>query len=529
MKWKSFVASVVLGTSLVSGGSLVHAEKGTDVQKVSVETPKFVKKNLKASKVLSEQSVKKFLKDNESTLKVNPYSHLSFVKKETDDLGMTHFIFQPVVQNVPIANSKVVVHTDKSGKVTSVNGELHQDAPQKIKQKKNVKKKESLQLAWDYIGVDRAKADKKQKSLEGETFNTLSENTDLVVYDDNGDYKLAYHVELQFAEPYPANWQVYVNAESGKIIKANNLVEEATGTGTGVLGDTKSLNTYYSGGTYYLYDITKPMNGVIETFDNKHNGSYNLPGTYVTDTGDTFYSENQKAAVDAHYYAGKVYDFYYNNFGRNSYDDQGSSIRSTVHYGSNYNNAAWTGNQMIYGDGDGYTFTYLSGGKDIVGHELTHAVTESTAGLVYESQSGALNESFSDVFGYFMDPEDWLMGEDVYTPGTPGDGLRSLSNPNQYGQPDSMDEYQNLPVNQQNDWGGVHTNSGIPNKAAYYTISSLGLQKSEQIYYRALTVYLTPNSDFSYARQALVQSATDLYGTSEANAVAQAWDNVGVY
>lgn len=240
-----------------------------------------------------------------------------------------------------------------------------------------------------------------------------------------------------------------------------------------------------------------------------------------------FTVKGKKAAVDAHYYAGEVFDYYYDTFGRVSYDNQGADIRSTVHYGSNYNNAAWTGNQMIYGDGDGSTFTYLSGADDIVAHELTHAVTDTTAELVYENQSGALNESFSDVFGFFVDSEDWLMGEDVYTPGTSGDALRSLSNPNAYNQPDHMDEYRNLPNTESGDWGGVHINSGIPNKAAYYTINSIGISKAEDIYYRALTVYLTPSSNFSSARQALIQSAQDLYGSQAANAVSNAWSNVG--
>ncbi|KHE69718.1 peptidase M4 [Halobacillus sp. BBL2006] len=523
------MATFVLGTSLVSGGTLAHAEVGSD-QKSKPEVSQFVKKNISSKKVLSNKAVQNFFKENEEQFNLKPAKDLKLVKSEKDDLGMTHYTYQRVVGNVPIANSKVVVHTDKEGHVAAVNGEFHEDAPEKVKQLKKLNKNDAIDLAWDHIGVDRSQADKVQKSELGEDFNTLTENSALVVYqEENGDYTLAYHVELQFAEPYPANYQLYINAENGDVIKSANVVEEATGTGTGVLGDTKSLNTYYYNSTYYLFDTTKPMNGVIETFDN-YGGQYSsLPGYYVTDSGNTFYSERQKAAVDAHYYAGEVFDFYYDNFGRVSYDGQGADIRSTVHYGSNYNNAAWTGNQMIYGDGDGSTFTYLSGGDDIVGHELTHAVTDTTAGLVYENQSGALNESFSDVFGYFIDSEDWLMGEDVYTPGQPGDALRSMSNPNAYNQPDHMNEYQNLPNTEAGDWGGVHTNSGIPNKAAYYTINSLGKSQSQQIYYRALTLYLTPNSNFSNAKQALEQAAQDLYGSSAASAVSQAWNNVGVY
>ncbi|MYL49931.1 peptidase M4 family protein [Halobacillus litoralis] len=528
MNWKHTVATFVLGTSLVTGGTMAHAEVGNNGNG-KAENPIFMKDNLQGKKVKSEKGVKEFFKQNEALSQLNPNSDLKLLKTETDELGMTHYTYQRVIGQVPVANAKVGVHTNQEGQVTAVNGELHKDAPKKIKQTKEIKKKEALDLAWDQIDVSRADADHVQKSLKGEDFQTLTENSDLVVHYEDGTYTLAYHVELQFSKPYPANWQIYINAENGEVLKSMNLVHEATGTGTGVLGDTKSLNTYFYNNTYYLFDTSKPMSGVIETFDNYGGEYYSLPGSYVTDSGNTFYSERQKAAVDAHYYAGEVFDYYYDQFGRVSYDDQGADIRSTVHYGSNYNNAAWTGNQMIYGDGDGSTFTYLSGADDVVAHELTHAVTDTTAELVYENQSGALNESFSDVFGYFVDSEDWLMGEDVYTPGQPGDALRSMSNPNAYDQPDHMNEYQNLPNTEAGDWGGVHINSGIPNKAAYYTINSLGIAQSEQIYYRALTVYLTPSSTFTNARQALEQSALDLYGTTAANAVSQAWDNVGVY
>ncbi|MFZ3578366.1 M4 family metallopeptidase [Virgibacillus sp. DJP39] len=526
MNWKPLVTSLILGTGIISGGTIAYADTDSKLDQKTT-TPQFMTKKFHESKVDSKKAAISFLKENADDLGINPNKDLIFIKVMQDDLGMSHYTFQPAVEGIPVANARVIVHTDQNGEVTSVNGNFHNDAPAHLKQQRKINKKDAIGSAWNHIEVNREEADKKVKSLKGGTFHTLTENSDLVVYHNEGTYSLAYHIELQFAEPYPANWQVYVNAESGEILQAINLVNEATGRGTGVLGDTKYLNTYFTNSNYYLFDITKPMNGVIETFDNY--GGQSLPGYYVTDSGNTFYSERQKAAVDAHYYAGQVFDYYYDTFGRVSYDNQGSSIRSTVHYGNNYNNAAWTGNQMIYGDGDGSTFTYLSGANDVVAHELTHAVTDTTAGLVYQSQSGALNESFSDVFGFFVDSEDWLMGEDVYTPYRSGDALRSMSNPNAYNQPDHMNEYQDLPVTKEGDWGGVHTNSGIPNKAAYYTINNLGISVAENVYYRALTVYLTPDSDFSYARAALEQSATDLYGSSTANAVSQAWNNVGVY
>ncbi|HDR7449561.1 TPA: peptidase M4 family protein, partial [Bacillus toyonensis] len=199
-------------------------------------------------------------------------------------------------------------------------------------------------------------------------------------------------------------------------------------------------------------------------------------------------------------------------------------------FGTNYNNAFWNGQQMVYGDGDGVQFAPLSGSLDVVAHELTHAVTDKSAELEYLNQSGALNESFSDVFGYFVDPANWDLGEAVTTPKVAGDALRSLSNPEKYGQPAHMNDYQYLPPTEEGDNGGVHINSGIPNKAAYLTINAIGKEKAEKVYYRALTTYLTPTSDFSKARAALLQSVADYDGVNSATyqAVQKAWNDVGV-
>ncbi len=538
---KSLITAVTLSSALVASSGAASAN-GSDAEwkvnseakihwkdsEFSKKTPSFIKGNVSSAKIQTEKDVIKFFKANKRTFGLNPATDLLFIGKETDELGMTHYTYQPTIQKTPIDQSKVVLHVDEAGNLVAVNGEFHPNAPTKVKQSKKIKKTKAVEKAWDHIKVDRNEANTQLDTPTGE-LSSLTEKEELVVLAEEGNYTLAYRIELQFTNPYPANWNIWVNAESGEVIKANNEVHEATGTGTGVLGDSKTLNTYFYNNTYYLYDVTKPMNGVIQTLDNYNGTTSSLPGYYMTDSGNTFYSERQKAGVDAHYYAGQVFDYFYDTFGRDSYDNNGGDITSTVHYGSNYNNAAWVGNQMIYGDGDGNTFTYLSGGKDIVAHELTHAVTSTEANLVYENQPGALNESFSDVFGYFLDSEDWLMGEDVYTPGISGDALRSMSNPTQYNQPAHMNNFQNLPNTREGDWGGVHINSGIPNKAAYNTINSIGKAKAEKIYYRALTVYLTPNSQFSDARQALIQSAQDLYDSSTANSVATAWDSVGVF
>jgi bacillolysin len=197
---------------------------------------------------------------------------------------------------------------------------------------------------------------------------------------------------------------------------------------------------------------------------------------------------------------------------------------------------------MTYGDGDGERFSPLGMAEDVVGHEMVHGITERTAGLRYQRQSGALNESWSDVFGNLIekwmereagtDESDpgWRIGEKIFTPGVDGDGLRSMSRPgtghDKDPQPGHMRDYKDV----SHDNGGVHINSGIPNKAAYEVAMSIGQDKLADVWYRALTSYMTSSSQFTDAANFTVQSAIDLYGKGsvEARAVAAAWESVGL-
>ncbi|KUP04500.1 peptidase M4 [Bacillus coahuilensis m2-6] len=547
-KFTTFAVASILSLSLMTPATSaaflpgVSSQKGINDFELKVKQldekgiPSFLSGKLSNQKIKTEADVKKFLKDYSSVYQVNTES-LKLLDKETDDLGMTHYTFQQTIGNYPIEGAVFSVHTDKTGSVTVTNGNLYglKDLAKLKKQYVHVNGDSAIDLAWKHIDLKPEDTELTEtiESLHGHDHSLgeeqIKQDTVYIYHEDQ--FILAQKVQLQFIEPYGANWQIYVNAVDGSIIKSKNAIMDAetTGTGTGVNGASRTLNTYYANGTYYLFDVTKPMNGVIETRTANYRTS--LPGSYSVDSNNNWSASSQRAEVDAHYFAGQVYDYYLNKHGRNSYDGNGATIRSTVHYSSNYNNAFWNGSQMVYGDGDGSTFKALSGSLDVVAHEITHAVTERTAGLVYENQPGALNESFSDVFGYFLDTGDYLIGEDVYTPGIAGDALRSMSNPNAYGQPDHMDEYQNLPNTQAGDWGGVHINSGIPNKAAYYTIQSIGAAKAEKIYYRALTNYLTPYSNFSNARAAMLQATADLYGSGSStySSVQSAWNSVGVY
>jgi Zn-dependent metalloprotease len=261
-------------------------------------------------------------------------------------------------------------------------------------------------------------------------------------------------------------------------------------------------------------------------------------------------SEGQAAtgdkAVDAaHDNAALVHDFYKTVLGRDSIDGNGMQMISVVHFGKAFNNAYWDGEKMTYGDGDGKIFSPLSQGLDVVGHEMTHGVTEHTAGLNYRSQSGALNESWSDVFGELIEQwaenrqgfgstdaaqsADWLIGEDVFTPGVDGDALRSMKAPGTAykgdPQPGNMKDYKKM----SGDNGGVHVNSGIPNKAAYEVGVRIGSEKLAKIWYTALTDYLKPTASFDDAASATLAAATKLYGAgAESQAILDAWKAVGI-
>ncbi|MFT4218258.1 MAG: M4 family metallopeptidase [Micropruina sp.] len=249
-------------------------------------------------------------------------------------------------------------------------------------------------------------------------------------------------------------------------------------------------------------------------YDAKH--TRDLPGTVVIREGGTYSasSDSGKAYVTA----GQTWSYYHDVFGRDSFDDAGARLVSTVFYDKDYQNAYWDGSQMVFGD----NMVTL----DIMAHELTHAVTEWTADLEYLDQSGALNESFSDVFGVMARYHatgnlSWTIGG-----GSALGVIRDMSNPAAYGQPAHLDDYDATC----DDHGGVHTNSGIPNKAFYNAVQKVGADKAQRIFYLALTAFLLSDSDFNDARAATIQAARQLYAGNSATAdgIAAAWNDVGV-
>ena len=238
---------------------------------------------------------------------------------------------------------------------------------------------------------------------------------------------------------------------------------------------------------------------------------------------------------------GDTYAFFWDRFNRDSIDDQGMPLHGWVHYGFEYDNAFWDGEQMVFGDGK--MFDRFTKSLDVIGHELTHGVTEHEAGLQYLNQSGALNESVSDVFGSLVkqyklgqaaDEADWLIGADLVKPGFPGKALRSMAEPGTAwdgdNQPAHMDGY----VQTMSDNGGVHTNSGIPNKAFAELSLALGgpaWERAGRIWYETLRdPQVRTNATFREFAGRTAAAARQLFGagSDEVNAVTAAWDGVGV-
>lgn len=411
-------------------------------------------------------------------------NELVTVRTKADPQGWSHVKLQQVYKSVPVENKTMLVHINSNKEIRIVTGyylpNINIDTTATVR-------------STDAISAARRDLNPKKELARPPV-------AERVIYTFSGKTHLAWKTRLISVDPF-AEFIYYVDAHTGQVIDKYDDFRHAL--------DRKT----------YDADSTTNLPGTLRRSEGQGN------------TGDI--------AVDsAHNNAGTVYNYYLVQHGRDSYDNAGATIVSTVHYGVKYNNAGWSPGllQMIYGDGDGIQFASFPISLDVVAHELSHAVTMYESDLVYRGQSGALNESLSDIYGVLVDPNDWMLGEDVYTPSTPGDALRYLDNPPLGNQPDHMSNY----LYTTSDNGGVHTNSGIPNKAAYLmaaggthhgiTVAAMGRQNMGKVFYRAQTVYLHSTDDFMKARLATIDAVQDLFpgDAAKLNTVKSAWEAVGV-
>ncbi len=484
-----------------------------------------------------------FMLENSGIFRLdNPHAETQIISTETDDLGKTHIRFQQQYKGVPVWGSDFYVHFD-GNKMYCFNGR-YEPTPRGLNVVPTVSASVARQMAMFHL------------KGEGKAMHPLTTwaialgmqpvHSRLVIYPSNEKtLHLAWHLTLR---PNAIDrYEYFVDAHSGQIIHhyynthANGPV---TGQGVDLNGQTRTLELYQVGSTYLMLDASRPMfnagasqipqdpKGAIITLTANNTPLKNV--NYVTSSSLNNWPSD---AVSAHYNGGTTYEYFRTTHGRNSIDGQGGTIIGVTNVsdkdGSSMPNAYWNGVVIAYGNG-GTPLKPLAGALDVAGHEMAHGVTEKTAALVYEYQSGALNEHMSDVFGACVDRDDWKVGENIVKINYfPSGAMRDLSNPHNggspgdfYWQPAHMNEY----VQTDKDNGGVHINSGIPNYAFYKFASVHGHDKGEKIWYRALTKYLTRRSQFIDARNAIVQSAKDLYGdnSTEAQAVAQAFTDVGI-
>jgi bacillolysin len=450
----------------------------------------------------------------------------------TDANGRTTTRYQQIVDRASVLGAQITLTRDANGAIVTAIGAYYPDL-----QAKNAAK------------LSRANA---RAIAQRELGRAGIWRTTLRL--DPSTARLFYEVQSLRSDSRPIRW---IDATNGAVRKSFDGL--ADGDGIGVKGDIKSVDSRpASGGGFELVSA----DGRRATFDA---GNRTVRGTLMFDANDlwdftkpTYTSPDQRAGVDAHYYADVVDDFYGATFGRDSIDDEGMQIISTVHFFNRYCNAFWNGIQMTYGDGDGgKTCLPLSGGLDVVGHELTHGVTEFTSNLIYENESGALNEAFSDMMGntieFFADDAgrdpaaepDWLIGEDVITQPDIFLGFRNMADPAEDNDPD----HYSLRLLGAADNGFVHSNSGIANHAYYLALAGgqnagciaqnghpvthtadcdvivdgVGIDRAAEVFYNGFTS-LPEFGNFCDARNATVAVAGgDRFDISDA------WAAVGVH
>jgi bacillolysin len=470
---------------------------------------------------------------------------VSLLKSEKDELGFTHSKFK-VLQNGILFADKVIMAHSREGKLISLNGDLYE--PQIAANGFSISEENALNFALAKVGAKKYKWQNKEEeqhmrqALNQPDFSYLPIATK-VVYEKDGKVRSAYRFNIYAEQPlYRAN--VFVDATTGKILDEQNLIctTDVPATALTKFSGTQSMTCDQNGSIYRLRETQRGLG--IDTYNMQNTTTYS--STDFTNTSSSWTSTGfDQAATDAHWGAEKTYDYYWTQHSRNSVNNNGYKLLSYVHYMVGYTNAFWDGQRMTYGDGNGGSlkiFTTL----DICGHEITHGVTGNSAGLNYSNESGALNESFSDIFGTCIENYgrpgnwNWKIGEDMTNS---GNGLRNMSNPNLFGDPDTYmgtNYYTGTADN-----GGVHTNSGVSNYWFYlltmggsgtndlsnaYSVSGLGITAASKIAYRALTVYFTATTNFTNARNLTIQAAKDIYGvcSNEMIQTTRAWYAVGV-
>ncbi|MEO5888088.1 MAG: M4 family metallopeptidase, partial [Anaerolineales bacterium] len=437
----------------------------------------------------------------------DPLQELKLLKLKKDANGQHVVRFQQVYRGVPILAGELIVNMNETGDLLSMSGEVSPD------------------LTLDTRPAIQAQAARKAALEEIAQLHNVDERgllatqAELWIFDESlltfstRPLELVWRVEVTAKDAkQPIRELVLVNAQLGNISFHVNQVDLAHSINNFALPGRGISSTAHPSSS-----LMQPIwAGSRRTYT--ASGGTTLPGAFLCDETQSLCTSGTDADADAaHQFAADTFLFYNVHHARDSYDDLGGTIISTVHYSLNYRNAFWNGSQMVFGDAMAV--------DDMVGHELTHGVTQYTSGLIYSYQSGAINESFSDVWGEFIDQTNgsgndspsvkWLISEDSAL-----GAMRSMSNPPAYGHPDKMSSPYYYTGS--GDSGGVHINSGVNNKAAYLmvqggsfngkTITGIGLNKTAALYYETQLHHLTTGANYNDLYYALLQACQNLIG-----------------
>lgn len=512
--------------------------------------------SLKRSQAFSDakqMSISTFMQTYRETFGLSQVDELKAAEIATDELGITHHRLRQFHRGLMIADRSFLAH-EKNGKVYLAHGEIVSGLA--IATTPVLSEQQALRAALNHVG---AKA-YMWESAANEAFLQREQNDAKASFFPRGqllisaghnasaarDFQLAYRFDI-YAEKPLGRYAIDVNAQTGAIIKVTSLMHEADVPGQGKSvynGQVQMMVDQFNAFSYRLRQTGRGKG--IETYDMRRGTNLNTAIDFVNpDTN--FISANAQAGVSTHWALEGTYDYYKRVHGRDSYDNRGGKLLAYVHFDNGWFNATWDGVRMRFGDGSSNNSPLVT--IDIVAHELTHGVTGNSADLIYANESGALNESFSDIFGNAVE-FDMLGANGSWDVGEGAVRIRSMSNPAAFSNPDTYLGRSWVPStptpNGGNDQGGVHSNSGVQNFWFYllsaggsgvndngeaYNVPALGLAEAEKIAYRNLTRYLTQSSGYFDVRLATIYSTTDLYGANspQYEAGLAAWDAVGVY
>ncbi|MBL0744698.1 M4 family metallopeptidase [Chryseolinea lacunae] len=467
-------------------------------------------------------------------------------ESNTDNLGMRHRLLAQYYNGLPVEGMGYRVH-EKDGFVTSANGRAVRQV--NVDTHVLLGEEQAFRLAAQYLQTKDTTVRAGKKLIVSKDFTLAPES-----------FSIAYQFDIDVS--LVERWRVSVDARDGTLINKVSLVNSchieeekdegppppyySTGTGTSSYYGVRPIRIESTGYNWRLVGQTE-HGGKIGTYDFRNASvivlQLGIPFTPsdIYSSTKTFNDYYQRPGVSAHWSAEQTYEYYLNKHNRNSFDNNGGTITTYVHVDVGMDNAFWTGKVLALGDGSNNNPLVE---LDVIGHELTHGVTQYEAKLQYSYESGALNESFSDImakaieFDTFGDTATWQMGKYFRA-----NGLRDLSNPNLKNQPDTYSG--DLWYTGAADYGGVHTNSGVQNFWFYllseggsgvndhqvsYSVNSIGIEAAAKIAYRNLTEYLGPQADYLDSRIGSLLATADLYGKNSTTyqEVDKAWDAVGV-